>query len=671
MSRTTFDSQGNPLRMIGVNYDQTEQKNIENNLAQRVAERTQALATSERLIRQVMDLLPVGVWVTDQQGEIISGNPAALKIWGGVQHVGPEQYGEYKGWWLANGQKIQPEEWAAARAVQKGETSIEEAVEIESFDGARKIVLNSAVPLRDASEQSCGRCHRQPRHYRTEADRTRLDSGQGSGRNRHAGPERLPGQHEPRNPHALACGAGLCHLLERQSLAAEPRDLVMKIRQSGQTLLGLINDILDFSKIEAGHLELDSGPFSLSRLLDDLAAMMASAAEKKRLELIITPAPGVDGLIGDSLRLRQVLINLLGNAIKFTERGEVELRVAVEYAAENLELRFTVRDTGIGISSPQQAEIFSAFSQADSSISRRFGGTGLGLAISRRLVRLMGGDLGVASQPGQGSTFGFTLPLQPDPSASPAPVELSGLHVLIADDSEPALMGLQRSVEFLGWTAELLDSGEAALRRTLESLNHGQGYDVVILDWEMPPSDGLVIAQAIQTQFAKAVTARARYPIVLMDKAHSRQDLLAQPGIECVDAILSKPVTPCSLYAAVATALSKERRIGILRHAPPPIASSRRLAGVRVLIADDNDINREVARRILEAEGAVVVGQASDGQEAVDWLLAHPDGTDIVLMDVQMPGLDGYAATRRIRQDARWQELARHRAHGGCFPGGA
>jgi CheY-like chemotaxis protein len=351
------------------------------------------------------------------------------------------------------------------------------------------------------------------------------------------------------------------------------------------------------------------------------------------------------------------LVNLLGNAIKFTERGEVELRIAVESADEHgALLRFTVRDTGIGISPEQQAQIFSAFAQADTSISRRFGGTGLGLAITRQLVVLMGGDLGVKSAVGRGSGFWFWLPLPYDAQAQPMPTGLAPLHFLVVDDNPTAGAALVNTVARLGWTADLVSSGEAALRQAQAHLDHQRVYDALLLDWQMPQWDGLATAQALSGLLRERIEPSRRPLIVIMVTASSRDELLAQPGIDAVDTVLSKPVTPFALYNAITEAVNR-RQPGLVSAQPRPAQTQpRRLLGVRVLVVDDSEINRELAQQVLELEGAVVV-LANDGQEAVDWLRANPRAVDIVLMDVQMPRLDGYAATRVIRADARWKDL--------------
>lgn len=460
--------------------------------------------------------------------------------------------------------------------------------------------------------------------------------------------------HEIRTP--MNAVLGFCYLLEQRPLDDDTLSLVRKIHGAGRSLLSIINDILDFSKIEAGRLEIERVPFNLSNVLDHLAALMSTSAGHKNLELIIIPPTNVDALIGDELRLQQVLVNLLSNAIKFTERGEVELRVSIiSEQDDQVNIRFAVRDTGMGISFELQQAIFSAFTQADSTISRRFGGSGLGLAICMKLVRLMGGELQVNSCQGEGSEFWFVLPLQLNAQADRPPLPLANLHLLVADDSSTARDALLLTAHSLGWRADVVDSGKSALSQTLASFENKTPYDVLLLDWKMPGMDGLATAQALREAILMENGEASQAPIVLMVTAYSREELLAQSGMTSIDGVLNKPVTASVLYNAVAKVLFQRQHNGLVPIAPVE-ASTQRIPGVRVLVVDDSEINREVVMCILEADGAEV-SLASDGQEALDWLSMHDDAVDIVLMDIQMPRMDGYAATRQIRKNPNWAHL--------------
>ncbi len=461
--------------------------------------------------------------------------------------------------------------------------------------------------------------------------------------------------HEIRTP--MNAVLGFCYLLEQQPLEEDTRTLVSKIHNSGNLLLAIINEILDFSKIEAGHLEIEDVPFKLSDIFDHLATIMAGSTGNKNLELVIIPPVGTNALIGDGNRIQQVLVNLLSNAIKFTDQGEVQLKVSIDSDdGDQILLRFAVSDTGIGISSSKQQYIFTAFSQADNTISRRFGGSGLGLAISQQLIRLMGGEIHVESIIGQGSKFWFVLPLRRNPQPEHSPTQLTNLHLLVAVDNIIAREALLRIVHSLGWRADPAESGQAAISKTLENIDRQTPYDLLLLDWQMPELDGLAVAKAVHDVLPANGKQPESPPIVLMVTTHSREKLLAQPGIDKVDAILSKPVTLSSLYHAVVHAL-EQRDSTIL---PVSILNNQiigqRIPGIRVLVVDDNDINREVMQRILEADGASV-SLAKDGIEALEWLSIHADGVDIVLMDIQMPRMDGYTAARAIRQNPIFSKL--------------
>jgi len=455
--------------------------------------------------------------------------------------------------------------------------------------------------------------------------------------------------HEIRSP--LNAILGLAYLLEQARLDLDARGMVRKIVASGRMLLSIINDILDVSKIEAGHLAIEQAPFRLNDVIDNLAVTMGLAVADKNIQLIIQPLPaGISSVLGDALRLEQVLNNLTSNAIKFTHVGRVELRISlVSRDEENIVLRFAVHDTGIGIAPELQSEVFSAFTQADSSTTRRFGGTGLGLTICRQLVSLMGGEIGVNSTLGQGSEFWFTVPLHLIASTAFSSPDMVRIDALIADDSEVALQAVTNTAEGLGWQVSAVRSGEAVLAQLLERKD-GKMPDVVVLDWKMPGMDGLATVSAIRER-----TTGGACPIVIMATAYSLPDLVNQPGAEWVDAFLSKPVTSSTLYNATVEAQRK-------RAAPADVPSGIRksatpsLAGVRVLIVDDSEINRDVAQRILGEQGAIS-SLAVDGKAALDWLLAHPDDVDLVLMDVQMPVMDGIEATRQLRLMPQFNDL--------------
>ncbi|MEW6695327.1 MAG: PAS domain S-box protein [Pseudomonadota bacterium] len=464
--------------------------------------------------------------------------------------------------------------------------------------------------------------------------------------------------HEIRTP--MNAVLGMLQLLLGTGLDARQRDYAEKAESAAKSLLGILNNILDFSKIEAGKLDLDPEPFAVDRLWRDLATIMAASLKGKRLELLFDLDPAIPRvLVGDAMRLQQVLINLAGNAIKFTAAGSVTLQARLlarhvePDGAERVRLRLAVIDTGIGIAPEAQAKLFSAFTQAESSTTRRFGGTGLGLAISQRLVQLMGGEIRVHSTPGEGSTFAFEieLPVARDVPAALAaeaiPAELQRLRCLVVDDHPLARELLCATVQQLGWSCVTVADAETALQvvRAAE-----QPFDAVFVDWSLPGMDGLALALALRTD----VPPERRAAIVMVTA--SGREVLAQvdPAQQAaLDGFLVKPVTASMLLEAVRQARAPSAGVAAVAATG---AQPRRLAGMRVLVVEDNAINQQVARDLLRREGAEVT-LAEHGQAALDLLKAQPQRWDVVLMDMQMPVMDGLQATQAIRHQLGLRQL--------------
>lgn len=449
--------------------------------------------------------------------------------------------------------------------------------------------------------------------------------------------------HEIRTP--MNAILGLAYLLEKAHLPIEEHNLVKKIRIAGRSLLGIINDILDFSKIESGRLEIEHAPFRLNDVLDNVATLMSAVEYKHDVELVIGPAPeGMEFLRGDALRLEQILVNLTSNALKFTERGSVTLKVTRASAVNGQDhLRFSVQDTGKGIAPDKQIEIFSPFAQEDTSTTRCFGGTGLGLSICRCLVKMMRGEIGVISELGKGSEFWFVLPVElvePQDYVQPA---MAFQNVLIADDHPVAREMLAATVRSLGWNPEVVSSGEEAVKRIIARAQNNKLPDLLLLDWRMPGMDGLTAGQQIK----KALGNIPNAPLIVMATAHDRDALVREPGSNVADGILNKPVTASALYNAVSEA-RRHQHGNLELEAATKVANDSRLHQLRVLVVDDSEINRDMACRILESEGAIVQ-LADDGKTALEWLSDNPERIDVVLMDIQMPLMDGYEATRQIR----------------------
>jgi PAS domain S-box-containing protein len=451
--------------------------------------------------------------------------------------------------------------------------------------------------------------------------------------------------HEIRTP--LNAVIGLGYLLEHTSLSEDQRQLLAKIQFGGRALLGVINNVLDLSKIEAGEMSLEDEPFDLPDLIRDLGQMLAPQASAKGIELLVQCAPSLPRIInGDASRLRQILTNLLGNSIKFTETGHVELQVScTEVSSDRLRLRCTVQDTGIGIEPAALERLFTPFTQADASTTRRFGGTGLGLSIARRFVELMGGEIGVTSRVGEGSTFWIEMPLRIAHDAD-AEVGKHGLKILIADSSADTPDRLGAMTRALGWNPQVTESGEQLIE-TMSATHPGAWPDVLILDLHLHDMDAHQLIASLEKQCPNGELPPA---IVVGDLAQSY--MAHDQLMRSTDVLLTRPLSSSALFNAVNAIVSKQPDSldRVLQCTNFDELHAQWLAGVRLLVVDDSDINLEVAQRILENQGATVK-TCSDGLAALEYVRVHHQLLDIVLMDVQMPVLDGNETTRRIREE--------------------
>ncbi len=457
--------------------------------------------------------------------------------------------------------------------------------------------------------------------------------------------------HEIRTP--MNAIIGLSHLAAKGSLPPKQQDYLVKIQSSANTLMRIINDILDISKIEAGKLEIETIPFKLSQMLNNIANIFFQRAEEKGLKIRFETDGNVpQDLRGDPLRIGQILTNLIGNSLKFTQTGEIVVSTSLDSKdAENAILRFSVRDTGIGMTEEQRQKLFQPFAQADSSITRKHGGTGLGLIISKQLLERMGGHIGVESLPGKGSTFTFTIAagLQTEiPLAAKRDLlHKRRLKVLVADDNSHDREVMLQMLRDLSCDVTAVESGRAVLQALEQEDN---ALDLVVLDWRMPDLDGFETARRIRNNMRVP-----RPPKIFMITAFGREEAMLQARQMGLDAFLVKPVNSSMLFDALAEAFGREEtQEGTME--PRRTEAGKTLAGAHLLVVEDNEINQQVARELLENFGATVE-IAANGQLAVDRIDQGGARFHAVLMDLQMPVMDGFAATIRIRANTGKETL--------------
>ncbi len=648
LNTTPFhDPSGQKVGNIVILNDITERKRAE-----------EAIKNSEQRLSQIFNFLPDPTFVVNNDGTVLTWNQAMENLTGvkagdmvgkgNFEHALPF-YGERRPILIDLVQNWSPEYEEKYLSIKKEEqTLISESYHSDLGDEGMYLSATAGL-LYDAAGEVAGAIE----SLRDVTDRKHMEDELIEAKkiadeaNKAKSDFLANMSHEIRTP--MNAVIGMTHLALKTKLTAKQQDYLNKIQSSANSLLGIINDILDFSKIEAGKLDMESVDFNLEDVLDNLGNLVSvKAQEKEDLEVLFAMAADVPRfLVGDPLRLGQILINLANNAVKFTDSGEIVVSTElVKKNKDQVTLKFSVSDTGIGLTEEQAGKLFQSFSQADTSTTRKYGGTGLGLAISKKLANMMDGKIWVESEPGQGSTFSFTAVFglgREDVKIrlTPAP-NMRGLKVLVVDDNATSRDILRDMLESLSFEVTLAATGQEGIAE-IEKADRNKPFEIVIMDWKMPGMDGIETSKRI-----KKNSKLKHVPQIVMVTAYGREEVMQKAEKIGLEGFLLKPVSPSVLFDTIVQARGEElpdtSRIAQVRQEAEALAL---IKGAKILLVEDNKINQQVAKEILEGAG-LVVSLADDGQQAVGAVKTNT--YDVILMDIQMPVMDGYTATREIRK---------------------
>jgi two-component system sensor histidine kinase/response regulator len=643
LNKITKDETGKITEWYGVNQDITENKKAE-----------ETVKSSEAKFRSLVENSPLGISMTTFDGRFLGFNKAILEMYGYksedelikestidrflhpedrqlfIEQI--EKDGIVRDLEIQMKRKNSDLIWCSINAIPQVSESGEKYIISTIEDVTKRKELD--VALKEAKEAAEAATH-------TKSDFLAHMS------------------HEIRTP--MNAILGLSHLALKTEMSPKQHDYISKIQSSASSLMGIINDILDLSKVEAGKIEIEYTNFRLDQVINNLSSIFSPKVAEKGVILKFETAQDVPlALKGDSLRLCQVLTNLVGNAVKFTQTGEISVSAQVlKKDADKVTLIFAVRDSGIGMTPEQISKLFQPFTQADSSTTRKYGGTGLGLTISKELVNLMGGNIQVDSVSGKGSTFTFSVVLGVQPTAGQnslkvIPASLNGLRVLVADDDAAANEILAHMLSDMNFRVTVVNSGQAALK---ELQNANPGYDLAILDWRMPDMDGFETARRIRSKINLP-----KSPRIFIITAYGREEVAQQTKMLGLDAFLVKPVSYSILLDAIMETFCRSEVCS--SDYTSGTVETGTLSGKKVLVVEDNEINQQVARELLEGFG-LTVNIASNGKQAVQIISQSDEKYDAVLMDLQMPEMDGFQATSAIRSDRNgdWLPIIAMTAH--------